>query len=278
MKQSKISIVIPAYNEEAYIEKCLQSIACQTVAPYEVLVVDNNSTDKTVELAKKFPFVTLIYEKRQGLFFSRNTGMRRARGDVLCRIDADTILYPKWTENVLDIFADPEVQGATGPLGYHDFLFPPVGRVVQHRFLQGARLLKYQFVFGCNMAIRKSAWNKIGKDLCNDANLMEDIDIAIHLRQEGLKICYDKRMAAMVSIRRAEDNPKDFYSYIRGHTYTLRHHDLPVLAGRYAETSFLLGYALCKPVLFCYDIERRRFTATKMFAKSKARVNPMAAK
>lgn len=271
----RISIVIPAYNEEAYIGQCLKSIARQTRKPHEVIVVDNNSSDKTAQIAKSFSFVQVIQEPKQGLFYSRQTGMARASGDVLCRIDADTRLESHWVERVQEIFDDASVQAVTGPMGYHDFLLPEFSRELEHRFLQGARALKYHFVFGCNMAIRRSAWRCIEPELCNDPKIFEDIDIALHMRARGLKIVYDRDVSAMVSIRRAEDNPKQFASYISGHSYTLRAHGVSTLGGRYAELSFWFGYATFKPILMMYDTDARRFSKTKLLRGGKARPNPM---
>ncbi|MDQ5963092.1 MAG: hypothetical protein QG629_174 [Patescibacteria group bacterium] len=249
----------------------------QTVKPFEVLVVDNNCRDKTVEIASNFPSVKVVHEPRQGLFFSRERGMNAAKGDILCRIDADTILDMHWVENVLKIFGDTRVQAATGPMGYHDFIFPEVSRAIEHCFLLGARALGYKFVFGCNMAIRRAAWQSIMDELCDDTNIFEDIDIAMHLRQHGLQIMYDRRLAAMVSIRRAEDNPIDFCRYIGGHSYTADKHNTPLPPARYAEASFLLGYGISKPLLMCYDTHERRFTRRKLLGQviSARRDNPM---
>ena len=62
----KVSVVIPSYNEEKYIGRCLEGIALQIEKPDEVIVVDNNCTDKTVEIAEKFG-ATIIKEKKQGM-------------------------------------------------------------------------------------------------------------------------------------------------------------------------------------------------------------------
>src|SRR5579883_2638923 len=115
-----ISLVIPAYNEEQYLGACLDAVAAQTVMPDEVIVVNNNSTDRTVEIAKEYPFVTLLHEKRPGLRFTRNTGMDAATGDVIGRIDADTTLSPGWCEELHKLFADSAVHAATGSAYYYD--------------------------------------------------------------------------------------------------------------------------------------------------------------
>ncbi len=276
MKQT-ISVVIPCYNEEKALGKCLTAIANQTRKPDEVIVVDNNSQDKTVEIAKQFSFVKIVKERRQGLFYSRQTGMARAKGDVICRVDADTVLDSHWIERVEELFADPSTQAASGPMGYHDFLLPEVARQIEHGFLLGARALRYHFLFGCNMAIRQSAWRQVQAELCSDPKVLEDIDIAMHLKAHGLKIVYDRGLSAMVSIRRAEDNPLQFTSYISGHSYTLRKHGVPTVAGRYAEASFLLGYLAFKPLLMVYDTDRRRLSRSKLLYGAAKRPNPMSA-
>jgi glycosyltransferase involved in cell wall biosynthesis len=66
-KTLSLTIVIPVFNEQNHISACLEAIAAQTAMPDEVIVVDNNSTDKTVQIAKQFAFVKIIKEKRQGV-------------------------------------------------------------------------------------------------------------------------------------------------------------------------------------------------------------------
>ena len=91
-KTLTLSIVIPAYNEENYLRACLDSIAAQTVMPDKVIVVDNNSTDKTVALARSYDFVTLVHERQQHQSFAQATGFNLASSDIIGRIDADSIL------------------------------------------------------------------------------------------------------------------------------------------------------------------------------------------
>ena len=73
-KTADLSLVIPCYNEQRRIKACLESVARQTVRPSEVLLVDNNSTDGTLRLARQFDFVTILKQPRQGVVFARNAG------------------------------------------------------------------------------------------------------------------------------------------------------------------------------------------------------------
>ena len=274
-KALTLSIVIPAYNEESYISQCLDAIAQQTVTPDEVIVVDNNSTDATATIAARYPFVTLISETRQGLYFSRQAGMAAAGGGIICRIDADTVVDQHWVENIKLVFEDHEIDALTGPVGYHDFILPLFGRWCEDKFLRLALAMDYDFMFGCNMAMRRSVWQKVAPELCNESYLMEDLDITLHLKEHGIYPAYSDAMSVLVSSRRAEDKPRDFYRYITGHSRTMKHHDHSVLGARYAEVSFITAYLLLKPLHMLYDPVTRRLSMRKLLAPSIARPDPM---
>ena len=85
-----LSIVIPVYNEASRLAACLQSIADQSEAPEDVIVIDNNSTDNSLSIAQQFPFVRVIHEKRQGIVYARNAGFDAVQADIIARIDADS--------------------------------------------------------------------------------------------------------------------------------------------------------------------------------------------
>lgn len=86
-----VSVIIPAYNEEDYLPDCLKSIQNQTYKNIEVIVADNNSTDKTSEIAKVFGTKVVKVEKKN-VAVVRNADAKVAKGDILFFIDADTIL------------------------------------------------------------------------------------------------------------------------------------------------------------------------------------------
>jgi glycosyltransferase involved in cell wall biosynthesis len=188
-----ISIIIPVFNEEAQIEGCLQSIAEQTVLPDEVIVVDNNCTDKTIELASKFPFVKVINEKKQGRAHARNAGFNAAKGVIIGRIDADSRLEKHWVERVKKHFNDnDELVGLTG-LGKTAYL-PFVNSLKSTLFCRSY----YWFVhtkfrtitmWGANMALRKSAWSTVADKVVNDDLLVhEDQDVSLWIAATGGKI------------------------------------------------------------------------------------------
>jgi len=95
----KISIIIPAHNEESTIEETLCCIGAQSVQPHEVLVMCNGCTDRTVELVKKHK-VRCLVTKKSGLNFARNYAAERAKGDVLLWMDSDAHLAPNFIEEL----------------------------------------------------------------------------------------------------------------------------------------------------------------------------------
>lgn len=120
----RISFVVPAYNEEAYIARCLEAIIAElerTPCKAELIVVDNASTDRTAEVARTYRGVLVVAEPVKGLVRARAAGCRAATGRLIANIDADTILPEGWLGRVLSEFsADPALVALSGPCIYYD--------------------------------------------------------------------------------------------------------------------------------------------------------------
>ena len=87
----KISVVIPAYNAERFLPRCLKSVFAQTLKPEEVIVVDDGSTDNTAALAAELG-TTVISQTNSGIAAARNNGIRHASGEWIALLDADDLL------------------------------------------------------------------------------------------------------------------------------------------------------------------------------------------
>lgn len=220
-----VSLVIPAFNEEAVIARCLDAVVRQSVPAHEVLVVDNRSTDGTRRIVERViarhpdaGIRLLRQDDVQGLVPTRNLGMDAATGDVLGRIDADTVLTPGWVAEVSRIFSASDVDAASGPVEYYDLPLRAIGQQIDDalRRLQVRLAGDFVFLFGSNMAVRREAWHDVREFLCDDeADVMhEDLDIAIHLALGGRRIGYFSDMVAGMSARRLDDRPRDFRRYI----------------------------------------------------------------
>ena len=113
MERIITSVIIPAFNEGKRLPECISALKAQTHPFDEIIVVDNNSSDETAEVANTLG-CSVIWEGRQGLREARNTGARSARGDIVCFIDADGKMCPIWLEEALKSLKDPRISAASG--------------------------------------------------------------------------------------------------------------------------------------------------------------------
>jgi glycosyltransferase involved in cell wall biosynthesis len=263
-----LSIVIPAYNEEATIGPCLESCVAQTVAPLEIIVVNNKSTDKTVAVVQEYqslypaaPIILLQQSSAQGITPTRNAGFDAAVGDVIGRIDSDSIIEPNWVEETLKAFADPTVAAATGPVVYYDMPLRRFGKIADNTLRKAMWKLArdYKFLFGSNMAISRSAWLAVRDETCADVDdlMHEDLDLAVHVNAAGLKIVYASKMLAGMSGRRMDDSPSDIASYFGRFDRTYNHHGVRDRMLRVPAAFFLAIYPIAKTMHWGKRITKR---------------------
>ncbi len=252
-----VSIVIPAWNEEDTIKACVLAALDQTVPAFEVIVVDNMSTDGTATVVRAlqaaYPDAPLSYLQQtqtQGLIPTRNFGLDQARGDILGRIDSDSVLEPTWVEEVQKAFEDPEVAACTGPVVYYDMPLRRFGAIADDAIRRAMNVITqdYHLLFGSNMALRASAWQLIRSDACLDPDdeLHEDIDLSIHLHEHDQKIAYSSEMVTGMSARRLDDSPRQFYSYVMRFERTYQKHNVRSIALRAPMAILLSAYPALK--------------------------------
>ena len=121
----KISFVIPAYNEEAYLPICLEAVLREKKRgkhDMEIIVVNNASTDSTRAVALSFPDVKVVDQPKKGLAFARQAGFENSTGDLIANIDSDSVLTPEWLDTAVEHFSNnPKLVALSGPFVYHDF-------------------------------------------------------------------------------------------------------------------------------------------------------------
>jgi glycosyltransferase involved in cell wall biosynthesis len=211
----KISVIIPVFNEEKYIATCLNCLTKQTEKPDEIIIVDNNCTDQTINIVRKFNHqlpLKIIREKTRGTTFARNKGFEKASGDILVRTDADTKQPKNWLEIIKKNFLNSkDIDALTGPVVFYDL--PLKSTFYSKLLIYGFKVLTGSYpVFGPGMALRKKAWIKVENKLClDDKQVHEDFDLAIHLHKNNLKIAYDKNFISYTSGRRIKQNPRSFF-------------------------------------------------------------------
>ncbi len=197
-----ISVIIPSYNEEENILRCLVSLSHQTVPrnEYEIIVVDGNSKDRTRELAEKYADRVFIqHSKKVG--GARNDGVIEAKGDIIATTDADCIIPPDWIATIRKNFEKEKIVQLYGPV------FPIENEIKNHLSLalanNFARFGYYTgaiyYTLGCNTAFDKAAFIKAGMYRISDAG--DDIEIARRMRLCG-KVKFDSKLRVGFSMRR----------------------------------------------------------------------------
>jgi glycosyltransferase involved in cell wall biosynthesis len=198
-----LSIIIPAFNEEKFLGNCLESLKEQDFRDFEIIVVDNNCTDKTREIAKKFGAI-LVSEKNQGVAFARNKGAKVAKGEILAFTDADTILPKNWLSRIQKEFENDKELVAFG--GSCEFYSGPISARLASKFLLKPFFILDKFfsrgfnLMGSNMAIKRETFLKIG-GFNENLKLNEDVEISYRLRENG-KIKFDPSFKVKTSGRR----------------------------------------------------------------------------
>jgi glycosyltransferase involved in cell wall biosynthesis len=114
----KISVIIPTYNEEKDIEGCLKSLKSQSIKDIEIILVDDGSTDNTIEISKKYG-ITILKQNHQGPGAARNLGAKNSTGDILIFIDADMAFDKEYLKNLTKPILEDKTKKIIGTT--HDY-------------------------------------------------------------------------------------------------------------------------------------------------------------
>lgn len=186
-----ISFIVPVYNEAKVIERCLESIFShmkKTGFQYEVIVVDNLSTDETLEVLQKNNIEPLICDKKNNPAATRNLGAKNAKYNLLCFIDGDCLLSDGFAARIVEKFSDKKLGAYGGAV-----LSPAEGNWIETSW--APRQSTYYYVdnavlAGANIATTRSVFNTLGGF---DENLTtaEDDDYSRRVKQQGLRVIKD---------------------------------------------------------------------------------------
>jgi peptidoglycan/xylan/chitin deacetylase (PgdA/CDA1 family)/GT2 family glycosyltransferase len=204
-----VSVVIPAYNEENYLLSCLESIKRQDYAgEYEVIVVDNASTDNTAQIARDWG-AKVVYEGKQSPACARQKGAAVAKGKIIAFIDADTRAPARWLSTIVWRFlCEPKAVVMSGPYAYSDsgkvsgimsYAGSFINIITDHLFRKV--LGKGGALWGCNFAVRRSAFWQVGGFDTSIRFYGEEYELSLRLRKAG-KAVIIPRLFVLTSARR----------------------------------------------------------------------------
>lgn len=202
----KVSVIVPAWNEEVGLVKTVRTITESDYRNLEVVVINDGSTDKSDQLMKEFlqeytassrsnsVEVVYHYKKNEGKGKALNDGIRMSTGDIIVSIDADCVLPPDTVSNFVRHFEDGTVMAAVGNvkignrkgilemLQYLEFLF-------SFYFKKADSLFNTIYIIGGAAGVfRRSVFENIG--LYSSENITEDIDLSVRVQKAGMKIVY----------------------------------------------------------------------------------------
>jgi len=207
----KISVVVPALNEERLLPLCLESLKRQTFrGPYEVIVVDNNSRDRTADVAREMG-ARVEFEPHRWVTWARQKGLEASRGEVLAYVDADTQVPADWLERLWDILdRDPRAAAVSGGVSFSKGR-TWLGNV--HRWSnsltffgdKALRLVcgKTGTLWRADFAVRRKALIKAGGFNQNIEFCGDDTELSLRLRKVG-RVKFEKRIVVESAPRRFE--------------------------------------------------------------------------
>ncbi|AZZ81203.1 glycosyltransferase [Gordonia alkanivorans] len=272
---STLTVVVPAFNEEALIGRCLDRLIAQTRVIDEIIVVDNASTDATPDIVDRYvsahPNVKRIVESEPGVIAARRCGFDAATTDIIAKTDADSLVGADWADRIVSFF-DSEIGADFAALTGLVLTWDGPSYELQRR-LQTWNLGPLAdggetgSVHGPNYAIRRSVWSEVRESLQTPLEIWEDLDLGLALSEAGHRMFFDPGLLVDASCCQLRHSPWKNRSYISGGIRTARGRNNPAavkalkveLPFRYM--TFTVMWLLFRP----WDNDRKNWRPHRLF-------------
>jgi O-antigen biosynthesis protein len=231
----RVSVVVCAYNAADTLGDCLVSLERLTYPDFEIILVNDGSTDRTPDIGRSFPRVRVIDTPNAGLSAARNVGLAEATGEIVAYTDADTRVDRDWLTFLVQPFLTSDVVGSGGPnvVPPDD---PPMAQSIARapggptHVLLDDRIAEH--VPGCNMAFRRDALLEIGGFNPIYLRAGDDVDVCWRLQARGWKIGF---ASAALVWHHHRGSVKAYWrqqvGYGEGETWLMAHHPEKFLDG-----------------------------------------------
>ena len=202
---ASVSVVVPALNDSPMLAQCLRALAAQTRQADEIVVVDNGSTDDTAAVARAAG-ARVVAEPLRGIFPATAAGFDAATGDIVARLDADSVPPADWLARVAAAFDDdPGLDFFSGPGDFYGST-RLVHWLAETLYIGGyvwfvGLLLGHPPLFGSNLAMRAEAWKRVRGTVHRSLReIHDDLDLAIHVEPD-MVVRFDRDLRVGVSAR-----------------------------------------------------------------------------
>jgi GT2 family glycosyltransferase len=193
----EVSVIVPARNAARDLRKCLERLQASQNCRFEIIVIDDASTDETPHVALEFGVRLLQTEQRKGPAIARNRGATAARGEILVFIDADVLVYPDTLQRLIRTLHEADCAAVFGSYDTQPSatnLVSQYKNLVHHHVHQHARREATTFWSGCG-AIRRAVFAELGGFAESYSRpCIEDIELGLRLRRPGYRIVLDKQI------------------------------------------------------------------------------------
>jgi glycosyltransferase involved in cell wall biosynthesis len=168
MDEPCISVVVPLYNSAKHLESCISALLSQTYpsSAYEIIMVDNNSTDNSIKMIMKYPRIKLLSEKKQGSYAARNRGVAESKGSVIAFTDSDCIPAPEWLDRISASLDSPSVGIIQGGRFYttesRGLLLLEAYENERATYTFSGKLKGLYYGYTNNMAVRRDIFDRCG--------------------------------------------------------------------------------------------------------------------
>ena len=218
MPKTKFSVIIPTFNSQKYITECITSVLEQSLQSFEIIIIDNNSSDNTVKIVKEFDCekIKIFTNENFGIIAtSRNYGIQKASGDYVAFLDSDDT----WHKDKLEVCASH--------LGNYDFVCHKMDGLtpVKINFLRKKLSFFNLFLLGNKIAtssvvVRKSIVKNLGAFSENRSLVtVEDYDLWLKIARQKVKMYSIERSLGLY--RYHENNSSNYQSYSRALNYLI---------------------------------------------------------
>ena len=222
-----VSVIIPVYNVEKYLEKCLDSVLSQTFKNLEIILVDDGSTDGSSKIIDTYSLkdsrIKVIHKENGGVSSARNKGLEVATGEYVCFIDSDDIIEENFIEELFNELISSNSDISMCPIRWIDETVYKVSELENEKVFETKDLLKHFFVEGVLKELLYAPWNKlfnrsILKDSYFNTNyaLGEDILFVFEVLLKSNKLCFTNKTS---------------YGYIQRYTSAMHTKSIEKLCG-----------------------------------------------